>query len=145
LFKQIRTIYTWNWTCQVHAIIHSFGWSSILHRLIQKWIPVKTPPILYNFWDSNGFKCLPANNMYQICQVQGLLWLPKSRSQKNRQVPAKFVYKEPIFSNRNCGLTKKARGHFSDSSECMSVSYCMLTVVIWWCLCCYLLIIYCNK
>ena len=27
----------------------------------------------------------------------------------------------------------------------MSVSYCMLTVVIWWCLCCYLLIIYCNK
>jgi hypothetical protein len=22
---------------------------------------------------------------------------------------------------------------------------CMLTVVIWWCLCCYLLIIYCNK
>ena len=26
----------------------------------------------------------------------------------------------------------------------MSVSYCMLTV-IWWCLCCYLLIIYCNK
>jgi hypothetical protein len=42
-------------------------------------------------------------------------------------------------------LTKKARGRFSDSSECMSVSYCMLTVVIWWCLCCYLLIIYCNK
>ena len=27
----------------------------------------------------------------------------------------------------------------------MSVSYCMLTVVMWWCLCCYLLIIYCNK
>jgi hypothetical protein len=38
---------------------------------------------------------------------------------------------------------KKARGHFSDSFECMSVSYCMLTVVIWWCLYCYLLIIYC--
>jgi hypothetical protein len=27
----------------------------------------------------------------------------------------------------------------------VSVSYCMLTVVIWWCLRCYLLIIYCNK
>ena len=27
----------------------------------------------------------------------------------------------------------------------MSVSNCMLTVVIWWCLCCYLFIIYCNK
>ena len=25
MYKQIRTIYTWNWTCQVHAIIHSFG------------------------------------------------------------------------------------------------------------------------
>jgi hypothetical protein len=24
-YKQIRTIYTWNWTCQVHAIIHGFG------------------------------------------------------------------------------------------------------------------------
>ena len=31
------------------------------------------------------------------------------------------------------------------SSEYMSVTYCMLTVVIWWCICCYLLIIYCNK
>ena len=25
MYKQIRTIYTWNWTCQVYAIIHSFG------------------------------------------------------------------------------------------------------------------------
>ena len=27
----------------------------------------------------------------------------------------------------------------------MSVTYCMLTYVIWWCLYCYLLKIYCNK
>ena len=25
MYKQIRTIYTWNWTCQVHTINHSFG------------------------------------------------------------------------------------------------------------------------
>ena len=56
-----------------------------------------------------------------------------------------IICKKGSFSINKKKLTKKARGDFSDSSECMSVSYCMLTVVIWWCLCCYLLIIYCNK
>ena len=42
----------------------------------------------------------------KIRVMQGLLWLPKSRSQKNHQVPfsgASFESQEPIFSNRNSG------------------------------------------
>jgi hypothetical protein len=43
------------------------------------------------------------------------------------------------------GIVSKCDSFFQTSSECIYVSYCMLTVVIWWCLYCYLLIIYCNK
>jgi hypothetical protein len=38
LYKQIRTIYTWNWTCQVHAIIHSFSSKKLAPCKIFSWL-----------------------------------------------------------------------------------------------------------
>ena len=55
----------------------------------------------------SSFKSLDTKSSDPTWGIQGLLWLPKSRSQKNRQFwksgASLNFYKEPIFLNRNCG------------------------------------------